>query len=260
MRVILAYHLALALCMTVPLYFIGRPKLKCFERLIFSCKIKQYYQISQKAGNHGADRAELGKFISFFLAFHSQSVENRRITPFFRSIMPRDRQSNRTGKCRCVVELGPGTGVITQYLLNSIDPQSRFLAVEIDPVFHENLQKRFPGTAIHRGDAEDLGKWLQPQKSGLADAVVSGLPWTLFTESQCRSILAEIASCMQPDGIFVTLCYWHAQWLPSGLRLKKLLKDYFDAVEMTDTVWTNVPPIFLFRCSGRRLTPKKEKR
>ena len=128
------------------------------------------------------------------------------------------------------------------------------------PVFHENLQKRFPGTAIHRGDAEDLGKWLQPQKSGLADAVVSGLPWTLFTESQCRSILAEIASCMQPDGIFVTLCYWHAQWLPSGLRLKKLLKDYFDAVEMTDTVWTNVPPIFLFRCSGRRLTPKKEKR
>lgn len=163
-------------------------------------------------------------------------------------------------KCRCVVELGPGTGVITQYLLNSIDPQSRFLAVEIDPVFHENLQKRFPGTAIHRDDAEDLGKWLQPQKSGLADAVVSGLPWTLFTESQCRSILAEIASCMQPDGIFVTLCYWHAQWLPSGLRLKKLLKDYFDAVEMTDTVWTNVPPIFLFRCSGRRLTPKKEKR
>ena len=107
MRVILAYHLALALCMTVPLYFIGRPKLKCFERLIFSCKIKQYYQISQKAGNHGADRAELGKFISFFLAFHSQSVENRRITPFFRSIMPRDRQSNRTGKMPMRRGIGP---------------------------------------------------------------------------------------------------------------------------------------------------------
>ena len=120
--------------------------------------------------------------------------------------------------------------------------------MEIDGAFYWQLRARFPETAVFHDSAENIPFLLERQKMRKMDAVISGLPWTLFPDRLSRDILRKVSENMSEDGVFVTLCYWHAQYLPTGLRLKRLLQDYFGQVEMTPTVWSNVPPIFLFRC------------
>ncbi len=58
----------------------------------------------------------------------------------------------------CVVEIGPGKGALTQYLLSRA---RHVAAVEIDPALATFLETRFPALELVRGDAlqVDFGKW-----------------------------------------------------------------------------------------------------
>ena len=46
---------------------------------------------------------------------------------------------------RNIVELGPGSGVITRHILSALKKEDRFFAVEIDGAFYRQLRaRRFP--------------------------------------------------------------------------------------------------------------------
>src|SRR6202047_4533118 len=55
-----------------------------------------------------------------------------------------------------VVELGPGTGAITEALLARGIAPGRLFLVEFDPGFCKLLKRRFPGVHVIKGDAYQL--------------------------------------------------------------------------------------------------------
>ena len=80
---------------------------------------------------------------------------------------------NSTGP---VVELGPGTGPITEALVEAgVDP-SRLVLVEFDPTFCRILRARYPDATLVQGDAYGLRRLLETLLIQPAAAVVSGLP------------------------------------------------------------------------------------
>src|ERR1700742_1625746 len=59
-----------------------------------------------------------------------------------------------------ILELGPGTGVVTQALLDRGVLRDRLVAVECEPSFVETMRLKFPDIAIHRGDALEFEKFI----------------------------------------------------------------------------------------------------
>ena len=75
-----------------------------------------------------------------------------------------------------IIELGPGTGPVTEALLaQGVDP-SRLVLVEFDPTFCRLLRARYPGATVVQGDAYSLKRLLESLLKEPAAAVVSGLP------------------------------------------------------------------------------------
>src|SRR2546421_6648701 len=79
-----------------------------------------------------------------------------------------------------IIELGPGTGPVTEALVaQGIDP-ARLVLVEFDPTFCRLLAQRYPAATVIQGDAYGLRILLDRLLREPAAAVVSGLP--LFTK------------------------------------------------------------------------------
>jgi phosphatidylethanolamine/phosphatidyl-N-methylethanolamine N-methyltransferase len=126
-----------------------------------------------------------------------------------------------------VVELGPGSGTVTQALIERGMPQSRLLAVECTPYFVTLLRDRYPAADIRQGDAFAFERYL-PANAEVA-AVISGVPLFNFpAEKRAALIRKGLERC----GRFIQLSYG---WVPPiqplpGIRLAKTI------------VWRNFPP------------------
>jgi Phospholipid N-methyltransferase len=75
-----------------------------------------------------------------------------------------------------VIELGPGTGPVTQALVEQgVDP-SRLVLVEFNAAFCRLLRARYPQATVVQGDAYGLRRLLDNFLYQPAAAIVSGLP------------------------------------------------------------------------------------
>ena len=109
---------------------------------------------------------------------------------------------------RRVVELGPGTGVMTEALLAHGLPPGGVMAVELDPALHDRLQARFPELRVVHGDARRLGELAQGFAApGTLDAVVSSLGLLSMDEADRGAILAAAFSLLRGDGRFIQFTY-----------------------------------------------------
>lgn len=151
-----------------------------------------------------------------------------------------------------VVELGPGTGAVTGVIDDRLPPGARHVAVELDPAMAAFLQRTHPGTDVVEGDAIKLGALLAEHGVEHADAVVSGLPWSLFDDETQASILTQIAAVVAPDGAFTTFAYRHGLLLPAAHRFRRALHETFEEVLVSATVWRNMPPAFVYVCRRPR--------
>src|SRR5262249_33183589 len=74
-----------------------------------------------------------------------------------------------------VLELGPGTGPVTEALVqHGVDP-ARLVLVEFNPDFCRLLRTRYPSATVVQGDAYRLKRLLGTYVGEPAAAVVSGL-------------------------------------------------------------------------------------
>ncbi|MGH6795302.1 MAG: class I SAM-dependent methyltransferase [Methylocella sp.] len=162
-----------------------------------------------------------------------------------------------------VVELGPGTGAITEALLARGIAPGRLFLVEFDPGFCKLLKRRFPGVHVIKGDAYHLSQALKGRLRGPPAAIVSSLPLLLKPETQRLALLADAFDCMRPDGRFVQFTYGRASPVP---RDKASALDFH--VEASPPVWLNLPParVWIYRRQAqvensvvhRRLNPAQE--
>lgn len=147
-----------------------------------------------------------------------------------------------------VVELGPGTGSATAAIDHRLAGRGRHVAVEIDPVLAEHLRAEYPGVEVLVGDAAELERLLAGHDVPGADAVISGLPWSLIETGAQRAIVEATARSLRPGGSFTTLAYLHALPMPRARRFRALLGEVFDEVLTTRTVWWNLPPAVSYVC------------
>ena len=67
-----------------------------------------------------------------------------------------------------VIELGPGTGPVTEALIRRGVAQDRLVLVEFNPEFCQLLKRRFPKATIIQGDAYDLRETLSGSSGAAA--------------------------------------------------------------------------------------------
>jgi phospholipid N-methyltransferase len=147
-----------------------------------------------------------------------------------------------------VVELGPGTGSVSLAIQRRLPNGGRHVAVEIDPAMVEHLRRTHPELEVAHGDAADLVGLLDGRGIKAADAVVSGLPWSLFRPERQRRILDGVSAVLAPGGAFTTFAYRHTGAMSSARGFHQLLTGMFDEVIVSHTVWWNMPPARIYAC------------
>jgi len=154
-------------------------------------------------------------------------------------------------EARVVVEIGAGTGALTEAVLPRLAPAARFLAVERNPVLLEAWRKRFNGWKGVEGNVADLGSICGGEGFGGSGVccVVSGLPWPAFPDWLQNQALDEIVSVLRPGGQMVTFGYHMGLMMPAGQRFLKRVGGRFRKVERLPWVWRNVPPAYILRCT-----------
>ncbi|SKA36738.1 class I SAM-dependent methyltransferase [Consotaella salsifontis] len=111
-----------------------------------------------------------------------------------------------------VLELGPGTGVVTACLIERGIPEDQLVLIEYSREFCVLLRARFPKAHIIEGDAYNPGKALDEvvKGKGLA-AVVSSLPLFTRPERQ-RETLVDMALTRLESGLpFIQFSYAFTQ-------------------------------------------------
>ncbi|MHA1559572.1 MAG: class I SAM-dependent methyltransferase [Alphaproteobacteria bacterium] len=106
-----------------------------------------------------------------------------------------------------VLELGPGTGVVTRALIERGVAPERIVAVEFNPDFCEILERRYPRIRVIQGDAYDLANTLDGYRDGTFTAAVSSLPLLLRPPSDRRDLVLDVLSRLAPDGALAQFSY-----------------------------------------------------
>ena len=93
-----------------------------------------------------------------------------------------------------VLELGPGTGAVTDALLKYGLREDRLIAIEHNPTLARLLQKKFPRAHIIAGDAWELDMLLAglPQPVSSVGAVISSLPLLNFPLAEAEALAQKI--------------------------------------------------------------------
>lgn len=151
-----------------------------------------------------------------------------------------------------VVELGPGTGALSGAVAQRLPQGGRHLAVELDDGMVQHLRSTLPRLEVVQGDAADLRVLLDEAGIRSVDALISGLPWSLFPIDAQRAILSEVGRVLAPGGAFTTIAYVQALGMASARRFRELLDETFDEVVLSRTVWRNVPPARFYLCRRPR--------
>src|SRR5262245_5190426 len=113
-----------------------------------------------------------------------------------------------------VIELGGGTGSITEALLDAGIAPGRLFVVERDEALHDLLVRRFPQARILLGDAAELTTLLRPLGITHAAAVVSGLPLLAMRDTVRDRIVEESFALLESGAPFIQFTYGLASPIP----------------------------------------------
>jgi phosphatidylethanolamine/phosphatidyl-N-methylethanolamine N-methyltransferase len=150
-----------------------------------------------------------------------------------------------------VVEFGTGTGAITKKINERLKGQ-QFLGFELNQDFIQLLQKKYPHLDICSRSAADLLEELHKRQLEHANLIVSGLPWSIFSDELQDSILSATANGLAPNGVFSTFAYVHALKLKQAKAFTLKLDKHFEKVQTSKVIWRNLPPAIIYHCSGKR--------
>lgn len=141
-------------------------------------------------------------------------------------------------KLHTIVELGAGTGVFTEFVMEHKRLDCDFLVIEQDPHMRRDLMERFP-QAVFGSNAEHLPSLMRQYNLPKADCIISGLPFTVL-DKKCRlNILAGIDKTLCNQGLFVAFQY--------SPQMYGTFHHMFRTVEMGFTL-LNLPPAFTYTC------------
>jgi phosphatidylethanolamine/phosphatidyl-N-methylethanolamine N-methyltransferase len=141
-----------------------------------------------------------------------------------------------------VLELGPGTGVVTEALIARGIGEERLIVIEFDPDLARLMRERFPRLRVIEGDAFGLESLLPREKAGPLAGAVSGLPLLNFPPAKRRALIVSTLARMLPGQPFVQFSYGFTAPVPGDGEI---------AVERAGLVLANLPParVWVYRRS-----------
>ncbi len=141
-----------------------------------------------------------------------------------------------------IIELGAGSGCITELLAQKIKPSTTLIVFEVNDMFCKMLKQKFTASNIHiiNDSAENLDKHLY-RITGMkkADCVISSLPFSIIDEETRNRIVTTIKQVLSP----------HSLYIQYGYNKKKYneILNRFQTVK-TSFVLGNLPPAYIFNC------------
>ena len=160
-----------------------------------------------------------------------------------------------------VIELGGGTGAITQALVDHGIAGKQLLVLELNQELHTHLRLQFPHELLVHGDAAELARLAADAgflDDGLADAVVSGLGLLSMDRSAATRILESAFSCLRADGRFIQFTYG-----PLSPVMESVLASMGLSMRRGVFVLRNVPPATVWvyqRSQSKGIVPRSVNR
>ena len=153
---------------------------------------------------------------------------------------------------RTVIELGAGTGAITDAVLRCGIPAKGLMAVELNPVLHRLMQQRFPQVHSVCADAQHVESVVL-STDGFGhdgvDAVCSSLGLLTMPHDRQYAIVAAAFRLLRPDGVFIQYTYGPRH--PMAEVVRESLNLHCLALGLA---WRNLPPARVYVYS-RRASP-----
>jgi phospholipid N-methyltransferase len=131
-----------------------------------------------------------------------------------------------------VIELGGGTGAVTDALLKHGISETQLVVIERSAALASHLRKRFPNVLVIEGDASELRKLIGDKTPIIA--IVSSLPLRSLPDELVAAISHEFDELLQTGGILIQYTYSFKQ--DPGHHSQHLKKVF------SKQVWLNIPP------------------
>lgn len=177
--------------------------------------------------------------------FLREGIRNLRSTgsvaPSSRFLCRRIAEKIDPAQASVVVELGPGDGVITRYILDRLALDARLFIFEINEVFVEKLRATLhdPRLVIIHDSAENMGAYFAEHGIREVDYFVSGIPFIMLPESLTERITDECRAWLRTRGQFIQFHY--------SPLLVPFYRRVFGNAEV-DLIALNIPPALVISC------------
>ena len=144
-----------------------------------------------------------------------------------------------------VVELGPGTGVVTRAVMSRAGARGAVLAVDTNRAFVERIQREWPEVDCVCASAETLPALVSARGWADVDHIVSGLPFATLPSAVTLQILNGVRDVLRLGGTFTTFQYVHAYRLPPSVAFRRELSARLGCEPKSRLVIRNVPPAWI---------------
>lgn len=132
-----------------------------------------------------------------------------------------------------ILELGPGTGAITQAILKSRIDSENIILLERDTQLAQKLKTQFPAIQVINDDASKLSEIFSEQDPKI-DTIISSLPIVLLDKATRDAIFSQIPKILSKNGRLIQFTYnlkQNNKLLPSNYKLLH-----------SKLIWRNLPP------------------
>lgn len=137
-----------------------------------------------------------------------------------------------------VLEVGPGTGVITSAILKGGTRPENLYTVEYSEYFADGLKTEFPSVNVFQGDAFDMDSALGKHKTLMFDCVISAIPLLNFPMNLRIAYLEDMLNRIPEGRPVVQVTYGPLSPVPMGLGSFQ--------VRHHDFILRNIPPAQLW--------------
>ncbi len=144
-----------------------------------------------------------------------------------------------------VVELGPGTGVVTRAIAERLGAKAHALAIDVEPAFVAAIARRFPRVEAICASAANLPSLLRERDMFPAAHIISGLPFASLSADVTETILDAVTESLARGGTFTTFQYLNGYPTPLAKAFRRAMSERMGTEPSRRVVWRNFPPAFV---------------
>lgn len=183
----------------------------------------------------------MSKKINFFKEALKNYKTSGTVVPSSRFLANRMLKKINFKNANVIVELGPGNGAITKYILEKLHPNALLICFEINESFYQELTTiKHPQLRVLKISAENICNELEKLHIQKACHIISSLPLTIIPDDCAKAILNNSYKALSTNGEFIQYQY--------SLTYFRKLKTVFKEDISLDFEPLNIPPAFVYRC------------